>query len=62
MIVRNEAHVIRRALESARPLVDAWVICDTGSTDGTPEVIAEVMAGIPGELHHVPWVDFGHNR
>ena len=62
MIVRNEAHVIRRALESARPLVDAWVICDTGSTDRTPEVIAEAMAGIPGELHHVPWVDFGHNR
>ncbi len=62
MIVRNEAHVIRRALESARPLVDAWVICDTGSTDGTPEIIREVMEGVPGELHHVPWVNFGHNR
>lgn len=62
MMVRNEAHIIRRALESAKPVIDAWVVCDTGSTDGTPGIVREVMAGIPGELHHVPWVDFGHNR
>lgn len=62
MIVRDEAHVVRRALESARAVVDAWVVCDTGSTDGTPERVREAMEGVPGELHRVPWVDFGHNR
>lgn len=62
MIVRNEAHIIRRALESARPHIAHWVICDTGSTDDTPGVIVETMLGIPGELHRVPWVNFGHNR
>ena len=62
MIVKNEAHVIRRCLESARPLIDTWVISDTGSTDGTQEIIREVMEGIPGVLLERPWVDFAHNR
>jgi len=40
------------------------VILDTGSTDGTPARIVELMeaAGIPGEVHHREWVNFGHNR
>lgn len=62
MIVRNEEHVIRRALESAKPWVQHWVICDTGSTDSTPKIIEEVMEGLPGELIHRPWKNFGHNR
>ena len=62
MIVRNEAAVIERCLASVRHLIDRWVICDTGSTDGTPEVIQRALAGIPGELHHHKWRDFGHNR
>jgi len=62
MIVRSEARVIRRALESARPHIDYWVICDTGSTDETAEIIKDALQGIPGELHHTSWIDFGHNR
>jgi len=62
MIVRNEAAVIRRCLESVKPLIDHWVICDTGSTDDTRRIIQETLAGIPGELHDTPWVNFGHNR
>ncbi|WBO68515.1 glycosyltransferase [Streptomyces camelliae] len=62
MIVKNEARVIERCLESVRPLVDTWVISDTGSTDGTQDLIREVLDGIPGELVEEEWVDFGHNR
>jgi hypothetical protein len=62
MIVRNEAHVIRRCLDSVRPFIDHWVIVDTGSTDGTQAAIVEHFAGIPGELHERAWRDFGHNR
>lgn len=62
MIVKNEARVIERCLASVRPLIDTWVITDTGSTDGTPDLIREALAGIPGELREEPWVDFGHNR
>jgi glycosyltransferase involved in cell wall biosynthesis len=62
MMVKNEAHIIRRALESAKPYIDYWIICDTGSADDTPAVIADAMRGIPGQLHHTPWKNFGHNR
>lgn len=62
MMVRNESSVILRALESAKPHIHYWVIVDTGSDDGTYEMIAESLQDIPGELYHRPWVNFGHNR
>ncbi|WP_405585358.1 glycosyltransferase [Streptomyces sp. NBC_01190] len=62
MIVKNEAEVIERCLASVAGLVDTWVISDTGSTDGTQELIRTALAGVPGELHEEPWVNFGHNR
>ena len=62
MIVKDESKVIRRCLESVKPLVHSWVIVDTGSTDDTRSIIHEVMAGIPGALHDSKWVGFAHNR
>ncbi|MGH6689198.1 MAG: glycosyltransferase, partial [Gammaproteobacteria bacterium] len=64
MIVRNERVVIERCLDAARPLVDALSICDTGSDDGTPRIIADWLAthAIAGRVHQHRWRDFGHNR
>ncbi|MBS0625425.1 MAG: glycosyltransferase [Verrucomicrobia bacterium] len=62
MIVRNESPVIRRCLESLKKVIDSWVIVDTGSTDGTQEIVLEALKGVPGELFERPWVDFSHNR
>ena len=62
LIVKDEDAVISRCLNSLKPFIDHWVICDTGSTDLTKETIKEELSGIPGDLHEVPWVDFGHNR
>jgi GR25 family glycosyltransferase involved in LPS biosynthesis len=62
MIVRNEAHVIGRLAASLEGLIDSWVICDTGSTDGTPEMVSQVFADLPGRLYHDEWLDYGTNR
>jgi glycosyltransferase involved in cell wall biosynthesis len=64
MIVKNESRVIERCLASVLPIIDHWVIVDTGSTDGTQEKILKFFenVGIPGELYERPWKNFGHNR
>ncbi len=70
MIVRNAArmqkdgHIIQKTLDSVAPYVSSWVIVDTGSDDGTQDLIANHMAGlgIPGKLYERPWRNFGHNR
>ncbi|MGV1005058.1 MAG: glycosyltransferase [Candidatus Nanopelagicales bacterium] len=64
MIVKNESHIVHEVIDAVAPYIDYWVIVDTGSDDGTQDVIRSLMAerGIPGELHERPWVDFGHNR
>jgi glycosyltransferase involved in cell wall biosynthesis len=62
MIVKNEKDVIERCLNSVKPFIDCWVIVDTGSKDGTQEIIQGCMQGIPGMLYERPWVNFAHNR
>lgn len=64
MIVRDEAHVIRRCLDSVRPFIDHWIVCDTGSIDNTCVVTRAYFhdARIPGRVAHHPWRDFGHNK
>ena len=64
MIVRNEAHIVHEVLDAVGPYISSWVIVDTGSEDGTQDVIRGHMAslGIPGELYERPWRNFGHNR
>ena len=64
MIVRNEAHIVHEVLDAVGPYISSWVIVDTGSEDGTQDLIRGHMAslGISGELHERPWRNFGHNR
>ena len=64
MIVRNESKIITRLLESVLPIIDTYVICDTGSTDNTPEIITSFFNkhNIPGEVITEPFKNFGYNR
>jgi glycosyltransferase involved in cell wall biosynthesis len=62
MIVKDEAHTIARTLASAKPHIDRWLVLDTGSTDGTQDVVRNALEGVPGELHEAPFVDFATTR
>lgn len=64
MIVKNEHHVIERVLNSVYKHIDYWVIVDTGSTDGTQDIIKDffIDKGITGELIEIEWKDFATSR
>lgn len=64
MIVKNESKVIKRCLDSVKDYLDYWVICDTGSTDGTQDLVRNYFEEkkIKGELLEHEWKNFGHNR
>ena len=64
MIVKNERHVIERCLDSVKPMVDYVLVADTGSTDGTQEIIRNWLRehSISGEVIDEPWRDFAYNR
>jgi beta-1,4-mannosyl-glycoprotein beta-1,4-N-acetylglucosaminyltransferase len=67
MIVKNEEHVIEKTLKNLIekiPLIDYYVISDTGSTDNTIECITNFFKNknINGEIYQDEWKDFGYNR
>lgn len=62
MIVKDEAHGIARTLRSARPFVDRWWIVDTGSTDGTPEIVQAELGDLPGVCFRTRFEDFASTR
>jgi GR25 family glycosyltransferase involved in LPS biosynthesis len=66
MIVKNEAHIIKETFDNILRYIPLsyWVISDTGSTDGTQQVIKDYFnsKNIDGELFEDEWRDFGYNR
>jgi hypothetical protein len=64
MIVKNESAIIERCLDSLRGFVDYVLVEDTGSTDGTQDLIRSWLArnAIAGEVVEEPWQDFAYNR
>jgi glycosyltransferase involved in cell wall biosynthesis len=63
-IVKDEAAILDRCIDSLLPHIDGAVILDTGSTDGTPELLERRFdqAGKPLEIHHGPFLNFSHAR
>ncbi|OOC42764.1 glycosyltransferase [Thermosipho sp. 1074] len=59
MIVKDEEHNIRRALESIKDIADEIIVVDTGSTDRTPDIVKEYT----DKLYFHPWKgDFSEAR
>jgi len=64
MIVKNESKIIERCITSSLPIIDAYSICDTGSTDNTIELVEEVAKkkNLKGFIYNDTWKNFGYNR
>jgi len=60
MIVKNESKTLPKLFESLHEVIDYYVILDTGSDDGTPDLIKSTMKkyNIEGEVFHSEWVNF----
>ena len=62
LMIRNEEKILKRCLEAVENVVDAFCICDTGSTDTSCEIATEFLKTHDGCLTTEPWKDFGYNR
>lgn len=64
MIVKNEEHVIERALQSCYKMIDSYCIVDTGSTDNTKKVIKDFFdsKNIEGKIIDFPFTNFEECR
>jgi len=62
MIVKNEARGMKETIASFRNHIDHWTILDTGSTDGTQEIIRKELKGVPGNLFEESFVDFSSTK
>lgn len=62
LLVKDEATRLPRMLPSLRGVIDAWTVLDTGSTDGTPEIVQETLADLPGRVLHGEFDGFGPAR
>ena len=58
IICRNEAHIIGRTIAAARRFSDDVIVVDSGSTDGTQQVVTDAGA----RLIETDWEGYGKNK
>ena len=63
MMVKNEACSLPAIYDSVKDIIDRYTIFDTGSTDGTVELIRQLFKDIPGDLvENAKFTDYGDTR
>lgn len=61
MLVKNDSKVIKRCLESVKPIINHWLIIDLESDDDTSSIIQDVLKDIPGTLLRQSWKSYEIN-
>jgi glycosyltransferase involved in cell wall biosynthesis/tetratricopeptide (TPR) repeat protein len=62
IMVKNGGEMFEKVLTENLPIIDRWTILDTGSTDGTQDVVRRVLAGKKGQLFEEPFLNFRDSR
>ena len=62
IMIKNGSETIKRVLESWYPYTDHFCILDTGSTDGTQDIIRKTLQGANYSLYEEPFIDFSTSR
>lgn len=62
MIVKDEAHTLPDTLQSIKPYLDVYHILDTGSKDGTQDMIRAILGADRGVVYEEPFIDYGASR
>ena len=62
MIVKDAGPILEKVLRDNLPIIDRWCILDTGSTDGTQDLIKYILKDKKGKLYCEPFVDFKVSR
>ena len=62
IMVKNGGAMFERVLQENLPYIDRWTVLDTGSIDGTQDVVRRVLGGKKGELYEEPFINFRDSR
>jgi predicted O-methyltransferase YrrM/tetratricopeptide (TPR) repeat protein len=63
IMVKNAGAGFEQVLRNNLPVIDRWTVLDTGSTDGTQDVVRKVLGGVKkGALYEEPFINFRESR
>lgn len=62
IMVKNAGSIFEKVLNENLPYIDRWTILDTGSTDGTQDIVRKVLNNKKGNLYEEPFINFRDSR
>jgi tetratricopeptide (TPR) repeat protein len=62
IMVKNAGPLFEQVLKDNLPIIDRWTVLDTGSTDGTQDIVRRVLGGKKGQLVEEPFINFRDSR
>ncbi len=62
IMVKNAGPLFEQVLQENLEIIDRWTVLDTGSTDGTQDIVRRVLKDKKGVLVEEPFVNFRDSR
>ena len=63
VMVKNAGAGFEQVLRNNLHVIDRWTVLDTGSTDGTQDIVRKVLGGVKkGALYEEPFINFRESR